>query len=116
MTRPRCPVCGQRVLWTSAFLFESEVLMHARCWPPLRRLLDRAEKAPTEARGRAEAVDRNMTCPRCKKDTLRHHTHSERDRRRVTTRCAECGWVDTTSWVEKRPASKRRTGEDGRRD
>src|SRR5262245_16625484 len=40
-----------------------------------------------------------MTCPRCKKDSLRHHSRAERGRRWVTTRCAECGWVDTTSWV-----------------
>jgi hypothetical protein len=44
-----------------------------------------------------------MTCPQCQKDTLRHHTHSEGDRRWVTTRCAECGWVDTTSWVTLKP-------------
>jgi transposase-like protein len=56
-----------------------------------------------------------MTCPRCKKDMLRHHTHSERDRRWVTTRCAECGWVDTITWVEK-PSTKRRTTTDKRQD
>jgi hypothetical protein len=44
MTRPSCAVCGQRVLWTSAFLFEQEVLMHARCWPPLARILERADE------------------------------------------------------------------------
>jgi hypothetical protein len=44
MTQPPCAVCGQRVLWTSAFLFESEVLMHARCWPPLARLLEQGDE------------------------------------------------------------------------
>jgi hypothetical protein len=44
MTQRRCAVCGQPVLWTSAFLFEHEVLMHARCWPPLARLLEQGEK------------------------------------------------------------------------
>jgi hypothetical protein len=44
MTRPLCAVCGQRVLWTSAFLFEQEVLMHARCWPPLARLLEQGDE------------------------------------------------------------------------
>jgi len=53
MTQPPCAVCGQRVLWTSAFLFEQEVLMHARCWPPRAWFLeqgdemrDRAARAP----------------------------------------------------------------------
>jgi hypothetical protein len=44
MTRPPYAVCGQRVLWTSGFLFEQEVLMHARCWPPLARLLKQGDE------------------------------------------------------------------------
>lgn len=44
MTQPPCAVGGQRVLWTSAFLFEQDVLMHARCWPPLARLLEQGEE------------------------------------------------------------------------
>jgi hypothetical protein len=39
MIQCRCAVCGQPVLRTSAFLFEQDVLMHARCWPPLARIL-----------------------------------------------------------------------------
>jgi hypothetical protein len=44
MTQRRCAICGQRVLRTSAFLFEQEVLMHARCWPPLARLLEQGDE------------------------------------------------------------------------
>jgi hypothetical protein len=44
MIQPPCAVCGQRVLWTSAFLFEQEVLMHARCWPPLARFLEQGDE------------------------------------------------------------------------
>ena len=51
-----------------------------------------------------------MNCPNCHKDTLRPHTYSDGNRRWVTTRCAECGWVDTTSWIEKRPPVKERRG------
>jgi hypothetical protein len=51
-----------------------------------------------------------MNCPNCHKDTLRPHTHSDGKRRWVTNRCAECGWVDTTSWIEKRPPVKERRG------
>jgi hypothetical protein len=40
MTQRRCAVCEQPVLWTSAFQFEQEALMHARCWPHLARLLE----------------------------------------------------------------------------
>ena len=110
MTRPPCAVCGQRVLWTSAFLFEQEVLMHARCWPPLARFLEQGEEVAAEVSTRADCLTRPMNCPNCKKDTLRPHTHSDGNRRWVTTRCAECGWVDTTSWIEKRPPVKERRG------
>jgi hypothetical protein len=44
MTHRRCAICGQPVLWTSAFLFEQDVLMHAGCWPPLARLLEQGEE------------------------------------------------------------------------
>jgi hypothetical protein len=44
MTQRRCAICGQPVLRTSAFLFEQEVLMHARCWPPLARLLEQGDE------------------------------------------------------------------------
>jgi CheY-like chemotaxis protein len=54
-----------------------------------------------------------MNCPNCHKDTLRPHTHSDGKRRWVTTRCAECGWVDTTSWTERRAIPK--PGEDRHR-
>jgi CheY-like chemotaxis protein len=54
-----------------------------------------------------------MNCPSCKKDTLRHHTHSDGQRRWVTTRCVECGWVETTSWVERRPAPRDGRGNQG---
>jgi hypothetical protein len=43
MTQRRCAICGQAVLQTSAFLFEQDVLMHARCWPPLARLLEQGD-------------------------------------------------------------------------
>jgi hypothetical protein len=46
MTQPPCAVCGQRVLWTSAYLFEQDVLMHARCWPPVSRLLKQGDAVP----------------------------------------------------------------------
>jgi|RhiMetdeSRZDD1v2_1073273.scaffolds.fasta_scaffold137124_3 hypothetical protein len=46
-TRRFCAVCAERVPWPSAFLFEGEALMHARCWPPLRRLLEQVA-APAE--------------------------------------------------------------------
>jgi hypothetical protein len=44
MTQRRCAICGQPVLRTSAFLFEQDVLMHARCWPPLARILALADE------------------------------------------------------------------------
>ena len=44
MTQRRCAICGQAVLRTSAFLFEQDVLMHARCWPPLARLLEQGDE------------------------------------------------------------------------
>jgi hypothetical protein len=38
------------------------------------------------------------------------HTYSEGEQRWVTTHCAECGWVDTTSWIEKQPPGTERRG------
>jgi uncharacterized Zn finger protein len=65
-----------------------------------------------------------MNCPSCNGDTLRSHTHSDGERRWVTNRCAECGWVDTTSWIDERrppkanqrPTPKERPGKSPGRD
>jgi hypothetical protein len=43
-----------------------------------------------------------VNCPSCKRDRLRPHVDSDGQRRWLTIRCAKCGWVDTTSWIEKR--------------
>jgi hypothetical protein len=37
VTEPLCLVCGERVRWTEAFLFASQCVIHARCWPALLR-------------------------------------------------------------------------------
>ena len=50
MTQRRCAICGQPVLWTSAFLFEQEVLMHARCWPPWPGFSSKATRCEIERR------------------------------------------------------------------
>jgi hypothetical protein len=49
MTQPLCAVCGQRMLWTSAFLIEQDVLMHARCSPPLAGRLERGDEVPPKS-------------------------------------------------------------------
>jgi transposase-like protein len=100
-------------LQTSAFLFEQEALMHAHCWPPLARLLEQGRQTAREIAGRADRTADPKNCPYCNKDTLRHHTHSDGDRRWVTARCTDCGWVDTTSWIEKRPSLKEQRGSRG---
>ena len=110
MTQRRCAICGQPVLRTSAFLFEQDVLMHAGCWPPLARFLEQGDEMRDRAARELMVPNRPMNCPNCHKDTLRPHTYSDGNRRRVKTRCAECGWVDTTSWIEKRPPVKERRG------
>jgi hypothetical protein len=100
MIQRRCPICGQAVLWTSAFLFEQEVLMHARCWPPLAGLLAQDDEPPATPHA-GDRLTRDEG-PGCKKDTLRHHTYSEGERRWVTPRCLECVWVETMALIEKR--------------
>jgi hypothetical protein len=110
MPRPPCAVCGQRVLWTSAFLFEQEVLMHARCWPPLSRLLKQGD----EVRGKS-ARERILPAaahelPELQEGYASAPYHSDGERRWVTTRCAECGWVETTRWIGKQPPQKERRG------
>jgi hypothetical protein len=60
MTQRWCAICGQPVLRTSAFLFEQDVLMHARCWPPLARLLEQGDE-----------VRQNAMCERIASSTTR---------------------------------------------
>jgi hypothetical protein len=40
-----CPLCAQPLSAGSAVLFQGDVLVHAGCWSPLRKLLGKAGKA-----------------------------------------------------------------------
>jgi hypothetical protein len=51
-----------------------------------------------------------LNCPSCNRDRLRPHIHSDGERQWLTTQCAKCGWVDTTSWIEKRRLLKEGRG------